>query len=96
MNDSLTNQFIRKYQSPKLSVNNTVNEIEFGELNLETLESLRVIRDKETEKNTNNKCFECNSNDPKWVSINNGIFICINCAGAHRNLGVHLSRVKSL
>lgn len=33
---------------------------------------------------------------PRWASWNIGIFICIRCAGIHRNLGVHISRVKSV
>ncbi|KAL1255987.1 hypothetical protein QQF64_014048, partial [Cirrhinus molitorella] len=33
---------------------------------------------------------------PRWASWNLGIFICIRCAGIHRNLGVHISRVKSV
>lgn len=32
---------------------------------------------------------------PRWASWNLGIFLCIRCAGIHRNLGVHISRVKS-
>ena len=24
-------------------------------------------------------CFECGSNDPKYISINNGIFLCQEC-----------------
>jgi hypothetical protein len=33
---------------------------------------------------------------PRWASWNLGLFFCIRCAGIHRNLGVHISRVKSV
>ncbi len=34
--------------------------------------------------------------DPVWASLNLGCLICIECSGIHRNLGTHLSRVRSL
>ncbi|EFA85719.1 pleckstrin domain-containing protein [Heterostelium album PN500] len=40
-------------------------------------------------------CADCGSPDVQWASINLGVFICIVCAGVHRHLGVHISRVKS-
>lgn len=30
-----------------------------------------------------------------WASINNGIFLCLNCAGEHRGLGVSISYMRS-
>lgn len=33
---------------------------------------------------------------PRWASWNLGIFLCMRCAGKHRNLGVHVSKVKSV
>uniref|UniRef100_A0A668A1U9 Arf-GAP with GTPase, ANK repeat and PH domain-containing protein 1 n=1 Tax=Myripristis murdjan TaxID=586833 RepID=A0A668A1U9_9TELE len=34
--------------------------------------------------------------NPDWASLNLGALICIECSGIHRNLGTHLSRVRSL
>jgi len=44
----------------------------------------------------NNNCIECSQKDPEWASMSLGVFICIGCSGIHRNLGVHISRVRSL
>ncbi|VDP13401.1 unnamed protein product [Soboliphyme baturini] len=37
-----------------------------------------------------------NVTDPDWASLNLGALICIQCSGIHRNLGTHISRVRSL
>ncbi|KAH1097878.1 hypothetical protein J1N35_014799, partial [Gossypium stocksii] len=44
----------------------------------------------------NDVCAECNAHEPDWASLNLGILLCIECSGVHRNLGVHISKVRSL
>ncbi|PPR91979.1 hypothetical protein GOBAR_AA28706 [Gossypium barbadense] len=44
----------------------------------------------------NDVCAECSAAEPDWASLNLGILLCIECSGVHRNLGVHISKVRSL
>lgn len=53
------------------------------------LQSIRNIRG-------NGRCADCDAPNPDWASLNLGALICIECSGIHRNLGTHLSRVRSL
>ncbi|KAL6489182.1 hypothetical protein MHYP_G00029230 [Metynnis hypsauchen] len=53
------------------------------------IQSIRNVRG-------NSFCVDCDSPNPDWASLNLGALICIECSGIHRNLGTHLSRVRSL
>lgn len=47
--------------------------------------------------NGNSRCVDCSSTEvPTWASLNLTATFCIACSGVHRNLGVHISRVRSL
>ncbi|XP_008821892.1 arf-GAP with GTPase, ANK repeat and PH domain-containing protein 1 isoform X8 [Nannospalax galili] len=53
------------------------------------LQSIRNMRG-------NSHCVDCDTQNPNWASLNLGALMCIECSGIHRNLGTHLSRVRSL
>ncbi|KAM6972211.1 stromal membrane-associated protein 1-like isoform 2-T2 [Aplochiton taeniatus] len=55
-----------------------------------------AILSKMLREEDNKYCADCEAKGPRWASWNLGVFMCIRCAGIHRNLGVHISRVKSV
>lgn len=51
---------------------------------------------KKQRKNPINKiCPDCKNNSTVWINLSFSTFICSNCAGKHRNLGVNISKLKS-
>lgn len=40
-------------------------------------------------------CVDCGSQEADWASVSHGTYLCMDCAGRHRGLGVHLSFVRS-
>lgn len=43
----------------------------------------------------NDKCCDCDAPNPEWLSLNLGLMMCLTCAGVHRSMGTHISKVRS-
>ena len=43
----------------------------------------------------NKVCCDCSNPNPQWASLSFAIFICLQCAGAHRGFGVHIRHISS-
>jgi hypothetical protein len=44
----------------------------------------------------NKRCCDCGKNNPRWASTNLGCFMCLECSGIHRAIGVHITKIKSI
>jgi len=44
----------------------------------------------------NLECFDCTARKPGWAVLPHGVFVCIDCAQVHRNLGRHVSQTKAI
>ncbi|ODQ51674.1 Arf GTPase activating protein, partial [Saitoella complicata NRRL Y-17804] len=44
----------------------------------------------------NSTCADCRNPNPLWASWSLGCFLCMRCAGLHRKMGTHISKVKSI
>ena len=62
----------------------------------EAIKKQQIIINKLLKRPENKFCADCKDSPPSWASINLGVFVCIKCSGCHRELGTHISKIKSI
>ena len=62
----------------------------------EAAAAARAVVERAARAGANRCCADCGDTPAGWASASCGVFICQQCAGVHRGLGVHVSVVRSL
>ena len=55
-------------------------------------EYIKMIENIKSEE-INNVCFECGTNNPEYLSINNGVFLCQECVQGHLKFSQEISQI---
>lgn len=62
-------------------------------INMEDADLLKIVR----AQPGNHRCADCSSNQAvEWISMTFLVVVCLKCSSCHRNMGSHISKIKSL
>ena len=64
--------------------------------NKKAMKKQQLIINQLLKKPENKFCADCKKKPPTWASMNLGVLVCIDCSGCHRQLGTHISKIKSV
>lgn len=78
------------------SVESTIIYEDYDRTSAECMSIYEIKFNKFVKNKDNCICADCKKIKPFWVSVNIGVFICVNCAGIHRRFGSNISQIKSL